>query len=70
MSSEEYKRAKEKWLDAKKKYDESILLFDSIFNVVIYQQEELNKAFAEFSIQQAVQVQKAKNSHIKEIKEK
>jgi hypothetical protein len=70
MSSEEYKRAKEKWLDAKKKYDESILLFDSIFNVVIYQQEELNKAFAEFSIQQAVQVQRAKNSHIKEIKEK
>jgi hypothetical protein len=70
MSSEEYKRAKEKWLNAKKKYDESILLFDSIFNVVIYQQEELNKAFAEFSIQQAVQVQRAKNSHIKEIKEK
>ncbi|HWY34553.1 MAG TPA: hypothetical protein VNX68_07895 [Nitrosopumilaceae archaeon] len=70
MSSDEYKRAKEKWLDAKKKYDESISLFDNIFNVVIHQQEQLNIAFAEFSIQQALQVQRAKNSHIKPVKEK
>jgi len=69
MPTQEYKTAKEKWLSAKAKYDESVLLFEAISKLVEFHQHDLVKAFSEFSIQQAVRVQHLKQTNIKEVKD-
>jgi hypothetical protein len=67
MPTQEYKNAKEKWLSAKAKYDETITLFEAISNLVEFHQHELVRAFSEFSIQQAVRVQNLKQANLKEV---
>jgi hypothetical protein len=67
MPSNEYKIAKEKWLAAKLKYDESVSLLEAITNLLEYHQAELTKAFSEFSTQQAVRIQNLKQTNLKEV---
>jgi hypothetical protein len=69
MPTEEYKIAKEKWLSAKAKYDESVRLYEAISNLLDIHQVELNRAFSEFSIQQAMRVQNLKQANLKEVKD-
>ena len=69
MPTQEYKNAKEKWLNAKDKYDESIRLLEAITNLLEYHQSELVAAFSEFSVQQAVNIQKLKQTNLKDAKD-
>ena len=67
MPSNEYKIAKEKWLVAKEKYDESVRLLEAITNLLEFNQTELTRAFSEFSVQQAVRIQNLKQANLKEV---
>jgi exonuclease VII small subunit len=68
--SDAFKEAKEKWLREKEKYDETVKLFESIVNVLEFQQSELNRTFSEFIIEQAKHTQKLKSSNIKQVRDK
>jgi hypothetical protein len=69
MPTQEYKNAKEKWLSAKAKYDESVRLYEAISNLLNIHQIELNRALAEFNIQQSLRIQNLQQANIKEVKD-
>lgn len=66
MPTEQFKAAKNKWLEAKKTYDETALLYEKIFVLLEFQHNELNKAFSDFSIEQSRQVRRSSVKAVKE----
>ena len=64
-----YKDARDKWLTARGNFEEAIRLLESMLNLVEYQHIELDKAFAEFMLQQSKKVHELKNLRsVKEVK--
>jgi exonuclease VII small subunit len=66
--SEAFREAKEKWLQEREKYNDTVKLFESIVSVLEFQHSELNRAFSEFIIEQAKL--KLKGSNIKQVKDR
>jgi hypothetical protein len=69
MPTKEYKEAEQKWFTAKAKYDEAFTLYEAISKLLEQNLAELDKAFSEFSVQQAIYTQGLKKAHVKEVKE-
>jgi hypothetical protein len=64
------KETKDKWLKEKDKYDETVKLYESILDVLQFQQNELNTAFSDFIIEQAKQLQDLKKRNFKSVEDK
>jgi hypothetical protein len=68
LFTDEYEKAKTKWERSRELYDEAVRLYEGIYLLLKHQQQELEIASKEFSIQQSLVIKNAKNPRSLNIK--